>query len=159
MFIYSIEAVRWVTEKKRPFTIVADTSFIRLMKTGPGRAEIYIPSPVTVGRDVRKVFVGTRQRVAKMLQVSRHHVYFADNHSLRSKEYPGGLSFALDGWTSPNHIPFVAITVHLEQKGVPTSMILDIVKLAKRHTGVNLAQAVSDVIHEFCIEDKVSMKK
>jgi hypothetical protein len=37
------------------------------MKTG--RPGYYIPSPVTVSRDVKKVFVKSRQRIAKMLQV------------------------------------------------------------------------------------------
>ena len=39
------------------------------MKTG--RPEIYIPSPETVSRDVRNVFVNVRKRIAKMLQVSK----------------------------------------------------------------------------------------
>lgn len=67
-----MEVVRWVAENKRPFAIVSDKRFHRLMKTGPGRTELYIPSPATVGRDVRKVFVATRQRIAAKLQVSYH---------------------------------------------------------------------------------------
>jgi hypothetical protein len=38
------------------------------MKTG--RPEYHIPSPETVSRDVRNVFVNVRKRIAKMLQVS-----------------------------------------------------------------------------------------
>jgi hypothetical protein len=37
------------------------------MKTG--RPEYYIPSPSTVSRDVKQVFVRVRKRMAKMLQV------------------------------------------------------------------------------------------
>ena len=37
------------------------------MKTG--RPEYYIPSPETISRDVRNVFVNVRKRIAKMLQV------------------------------------------------------------------------------------------
>lgn len=61
------EIVRWVSESMRPFKIVKDRGFQCLMKTG--RPEHYIPSPETVSRDVKKVFVRCRQRIAAMLQV------------------------------------------------------------------------------------------
>ena len=51
------------------------------------------------------------------------------------------MSFATDAWTSPNQRAYVAITVHLEHKGEPISMLLDIVEVAQSHTGVNLAAA------------------
>jgi hypothetical protein len=62
------EIVRWVSESKRPFKIVKDRRFQTLMKTG--RPEYHIPSPETVSRDVRNVFVNARKHIAKMLQVS-----------------------------------------------------------------------------------------
>lgn len=62
------EIVRWVSESLRPFETVNDRGFQNLMKTG--RPEYYIPSPSTVARDVKHVFVKTRQRIARMLQVS-----------------------------------------------------------------------------------------
>ena len=47
--------MRWVAENMRPFSIVKDRGFQSLMKTGhPG---YYIPSPDTVSRDVKRVFV------------------------------------------------------------------------------------------------------
>lgn len=61
------EIVRWVAESKRPFKIVTDRGFRSLMKTG--RPEYSLPSPETVSRDVKKVFVRVRKRIAKMLQV------------------------------------------------------------------------------------------
>jgi hypothetical protein len=64
----SAEIVRWVAESMRPFKIVKDRGFQSLMKTG--RPDYYIPSPETVSRDVKKVFVRCRQRIAKILQVS-----------------------------------------------------------------------------------------
>ncbi|KAG0692504.1 hypothetical protein DFH29DRAFT_788653, partial [Suillus ampliporus] len=93
-----------------------------LMKTG--RPEYYIPSPKTVARDVRQVFVRTRARIARMLQ-----------------DYPGELNFATDVWTLLNHGAFVTVSVHLEHEGQALSMILDIVEVAKSHTGANLAEA------------------
>lgn len=61
--------MRWVSESMRPFEVVADRGFLDLMKTGrPGQ---YVPSPSTVSRDVKRVFVRCRSRIARMLQVSQ----------------------------------------------------------------------------------------
>jgi hypothetical protein len=73
-----------------------------------------------------------------------------------SQSYEGALSFATDAWTSPNHRAFVAVTVHLEEKGVPVSILLDIVEVAHSHSGLNLAAAFANILDEFGISDKVS---
>jgi hypothetical protein len=49
----------------------------------------------------------------------------------------------------------VAITVHLEYQGEPLSMLLDIVEVAKSHTGVNLAAAFAKILEDYGIADKV----
>ena len=66
------------------------------------------------------------------------------------------LSFATDAWTSPNHKAYMAITVHLEQNGVPICLLLDIVEVARSHTGINLAIEFAAVLEDFGIGDKVS---
>jgi hypothetical protein len=71
------------------------------------------------------------------------------------QEHEGALSFATDAWTSPNHKAYVAITVHFEYEGKPIAMLLDLVELAKSHSGVNLAAAFAQVLEEFGISDKV----
>lgn len=71
------------------------------------------------------------------------------------QEYDGKLNFATDAWTSPNHKAFVALTVHLEHEGKPLAMLLDIVEVAKSHTGENLAIALAEVLGMFGITDKV----
>jgi hypothetical protein len=68
------EIVRWVAESKRPFKIVKDRGFQSLMKTG--RPGYHIPSPDTVSRDVKMVFVNVRKRIAKMLQVGSISSHF-----------------------------------------------------------------------------------
>ncbi len=50
----------------------------------------------------------------------------------------------------------MAITVHLEHEGIPICLLLDIVEVARSHTGVNLAIAFADVLNDFGIADKVS---
>ncbi len=66
------------------------------------------------------------------------------------------LSFATDTWTSPNHKPYMAITVHFQKGGVPKSLLLDMVDVRMSHTGKNLASVFERVLREFQIEDKVS---
>ena len=68
IFFHRAEMVWWVAESLWPFSIVEDHGFRSLMKTG--RPEYYIPSAATVSHDVQLVFVCTRNRIAKMLQVS-----------------------------------------------------------------------------------------
>ncbi|TFK81780.1 hypothetical protein K466DRAFT_501565, partial [Polyporus arcularius HHB13444] len=89
-----------------------------------GRPGYWLPSPSTVARDVKVVFARTRTRIAKMLQ-----------------DYDGDISFATDAWTSPNHRAFVAITAHFIHEGAPMSILLDLVEVARSHSGVNLAKA------------------
>ena len=37
----------------------------------------------------------------------------------------------MDAWTSLNHYTYVAITAHLEVKGKPISIVLDVIEVAK----------------------------
>ncbi|KAF8996548.1 hypothetical protein BDZ89DRAFT_892347, partial [Hymenopellis radicata] len=78
------ECVRWVAESFRPFNVVKDRGFLRLIKSG--RPETYVPHPTTVSRDSKVLFAKTRKRLARKLQ-----------------DYEGRISIAVDGWTAPNH--------------------------------------------------------
>ena len=62
-----VEVVCWVAEKMRPFLIVSDQSLLKLLKTR--RPDYCMPSPHTVSRNVKNVFVHCHQRIARMLQV------------------------------------------------------------------------------------------
>lgn len=151
----SAEIVRWVAESMRPFNIVKDRGFDCLMKTG--RPEYKLPSPTTVGRDVRKVFARVQQRVAHWLQARENQqVDFESARLTHKQEYDGELNFATDAWTSPNQKAMVAFTVHFEHQGTPMTMVLDVVEVAKSHSGLNLATAFADMIHELKLETKVS---
>ena len=130
------EIVRWVVESKRPFNIVSDHGFQKLMKMG--RPEYYIPSPATVLCVVKNVFTNAQKHIAKMLQ-----------------EHEGTLSFTTGAWISPNHRVFVVVMVHFENNGVVICMILDVVEVVVSHSGVNLAAAFADLLDEFGVSDKV----
>ena len=69
------------------------------------------------------------------------------------------MNFATDAWTSPNNKAYVAVSIHFENAGVPISMLLDIVEVARSHTGLNLATAFAKILEEFGISDKVRMNK
>ena len=62
-----VHHVRWMVESKRPFALVDDKGYHRNMKEG--RPDHYVPSSSTVSRDVKKVFVGAREEISKLLKV------------------------------------------------------------------------------------------
>ncbi|KAF8547340.1 hypothetical protein OG21DRAFT_1425029 [Imleria badia] len=96
----------------REETSVTNPGFLFITKTG--RPNHYIPCRFTVVHDVCMVFMHTCNRIANML-----------------REYEGKLNLMMDAWTSPNHCAFMAICIHLEKKGVPLTMLLDLVEVAK----------------------------
>jgi hypothetical protein len=49
----------------------------------------------------------------------------------------------------------VAVSVHFKDDGIPISMLLDIVEVARSHSGLNLAAAFAKILEEFGISDKV----
>jgi len=73
------------------------------------------------------------------------------------QDHPGDLNFVTDAWTSPNHKAFIAITIHFKSKGVPISMLLDMVEVAESHSGLTLVRMFSQVLDEdeFGISKKV----
>ena len=62
----------------------------------------------------------------------------------------------MDAWTSPNSKAYIAVTIHLEQNGVPLCMLLDLVEVAESHSGLNLGLAFAKILNNFRITDKVS---
>ena len=51
----------------------------------------------------------------------------------------------------------MAITIHLLCDGKPLQMVLDVIELAKAHTGRNMAKAVANTLKEFGITRKVCL--
>jgi len=128
-------------------------------RVGPNSWSPYnhIPSAETLSCDVKKVFAHVRKRIAKMLQVRIIQLALLELKciDIPFQEHEGTLSFTTDAWTSPNHKAYVAITVHFEHEGNPIAMLLDLVEVAKSHSGVNLATAFAEVLEEFSVSDKV----
>lgn len=139
----SVATARWCSESARPFTIVKDRCFKWLQREGhPDR---YIPTREQVSLDVKKLYQKSKKRLASELQA-----------------FDGELALALDCWTSPNHRPWMSISVSRLRKredGVeePVTHILDFVELPCSHTGRNMAECVVKVLKEYGIENKVSI--
>ena len=63
----------------------------------------------------------------------------------------------MDAWTSPNHKVYVTVTIHFEHMGKAMVMLLDIVKVSKSHSGVNLVNTFAKVLSDFGISNKVRL--
>ncbi len=50
------------------------------------------------------------------------------------------------------------MTVHFEQNGQPVCFLLDLVEVAKSHSGINLVAAFVKILEDFGIENKVSLQ-
>ena len=122
---------------------------------------MHIPSSQTVACDTQVVFEQVKGRIANMLQVSSIQDDLILIGLLKSKikqDYNGHLNFATDAWTSLNSHACVALTVHFERKGEAVALLLDIVKVAKSHSGVNLGKSFANVLRDFGISDKVTIR-
>ena len=72
-----------------------------------------------------------------------------------AQEYDGDLNFTTDCWTAPNHRPFVAVLVHFEWQGAGICIPLDVVEVAKSHTGAELGDAFAQMLVDFGLQEKV----
>ncbi|KAF8718330.1 hypothetical protein AX14_011894 [Amanita brunnescens Koide BX004] len=131
-----INHVGWMCKSKRPFVIAKDRGYHQNMKTG--RPHQYIPSPETISQDVRVVFVEARKHMSRLL-----------------KAHDGRFHFATDCWTAPNRRAYMAVTIQFATEGVVKEWLLDIVEVARSHTGVQLATTFADILDAFSICDKV----
>lgn len=130
---YSATRVRylltlWCARRHRPFTIMEDPEFRELLRML--YPKVKVPSRKTVSRDVRKIVVDGRERVqAKLLS------------------HPGKLHICVDGWTSPNVIAFLGVTVHWQEVHEIQHLILDFIKYAPPFPFF-----VSATLFTFCME-------
>jgi hypothetical protein len=131
----------WVAHRNRPFSIVEDSELLDIFYDL--NSKVVTPSLYTVSRDVKEIFQMSRVKVVEILKVCTCLcVAIMIMCLIMVKAYPGKLHLCADGWTSPNVIAFIGITVHWVSEGQIMSLILDFVKYAKP---VVLCQHVSHV--------------
>ncbi len=58
----------WVTRCHRPYAIVADDELLAIFRML--YAQVEVPHPTTLSRDVKEIFLIAQKNVAHMLQVS-----------------------------------------------------------------------------------------
>jgi hypothetical protein len=138
--------------------MIDDEEFHEIVEMLNSDAKVH--SRHTVARDIHDMYGRARSIVAERLQ----------NQKCR-------LHIALDGWTSPNVISYVSVTVkYINAAGELQGHILDFVKyvhtyavfcsgnflstdtfcrMSKSHTGVNLAHLLTELLESFGIEQKV----
>lgn len=99
----------WCSRCHRPFAIVEDPELhVLLCMLYP---KVEVPSRKTVSRDVRKIVEDACEHVkAKLLGL------------------PGKVYICVDGWTSPNVIAFLDVTVHWQEGSKIQHLILDFIK-------------------------------
>ena len=123
-----------MSESNHPFKIIEDWGFLNLMKMG--RPGYYIPSATTVSQDVKLVFGRTHERIAKILKVLLVHQKERKELTIY-QEYDGLINLITDCWTLPNHIAYMALISQFEVKGVPITIVLDMVELPKASLDVS----------------------
>jgi hypothetical protein len=151
-FRYLVAA--WSARRARPFAIIEDEDLrdILIML----RSTIEIHSRQTVARDISDMYMRSRNVIALHLQSVKHRLHIG-----------------LDGWTSPNVISFLGVTVQYFDKGDICAFVLDFVKygtflihvqsfnlismcrMTERHTGEHLARRLEELLKSFGIEHKV----
>ena len=68
----------------------------------------------------------------------------------------GDINFTTNTWTLLNHKAYIALSAHFHLKGKLVALLLDIVEVARPHTGRNIAEAPAEIFKAFGIAEKVS---
>ncbi|KAF6744967.1 hypothetical protein DFP72DRAFT_782724, partial [Ephemerocybe angulata] len=96
---HRIKAVLWVVRTRRSYAILEDKELREIFHMlYPQCIDI---SRHTISRDVIEIHAMSQVFIADMLKVR-----------FLPFKYPGRLHIAADGWTSPNVISFIGVTVH-----------------------------------------------
>lgn len=68
----------------------------------------------------------------------------------------GLVHISFDGWTAKNQLPLYGIACFCrDNEGKPVKLILGTPEISQRHTGINIAQVVYNVLERFHITDKI----
>ncbi|CAI2196506.1 16980_t:CDS:1, partial [Funneliformis geosporum] len=63
---------------------------------------------------------------------------------------PGKVSFTSDMWTASNGHAFLSLTIHyIDSDWQLKNFLLDIIPFSIRHTGINMADAIMNVLYEY----------
>lgn len=129
----------WIITDGISFHQVESVKLKALLAYLQPRCETHIPSHQTVGRTVGEIYDKVLGTVTETL------------HSAITK-----INISFDLWTSTNKLALLGLVAHfINDAGEPTTTLLSLPRQKGRHTGVNLAETVGDVIAEFHLEEKL----
>ncbi|KAJ5240577.1 uncharacterized protein N7469_002168 [Penicillium citrinum] len=126
----------WIISTCQPFICVEQPSFRAMLRSVD--LEASIPSADTVSRrlDLRLDALDGELRILMALASS--------------------IALSLDGWTSQNSLPMLAINAHWMSSAFQQHRAcIDFVEITGNHSGENLANIVATVLERFHISDKV----
>ncbi|KIJ42622.1 hypothetical protein M422DRAFT_147370, partial [Sphaerobolus stellatus SS14] len=126
----------WVARRHRPFKIVEDPELIEIFKML--YSKVMTPSRFMVARDVDEIFTTTKAHVKQYLI-----------------DMDGKVHVVVDGWTAPQVISFLGITVQFVKNGQIRSFILDFIRLLEGHTGEYLAEKLAECLNDYGLSNKV----
>jgi hypothetical protein len=119
-----------------PFSLVEAESF-RFMMARITR--VPMPSRDALRNEIRGMYQQGRVALRRVLQ-----------------EVPGAISLAVDAWTSPNNLPFIAIVGHwITREWELRCVLLDFRLLDGTHSGVRLAEEVFGCLEELHITKRI----
>ncbi|KAJ3519443.1 hypothetical protein NMY22_g13198 [Coprinellus aureogranulatus] len=133
---HRLRIVLWVARRSRAYSIIEDEELQDIFRDLHANCES--PSRHTLSRDVIKVHGLTKEAVVEMLVTIDSSIHVA-----------------ADGWTSPNTIAYIGVTIHYVEKGAMVTLVLDFVRLTKAHTGEYLASKLAECLQDFKIDDRV----
>ncbi|CAG8833149.1 5766_t:CDS:2, partial [Cetraspora pellucida] len=78
-----------------------------------------------------------------------------DEVKLTLNQVSGKVAFTSDLWTASNGISFLSLTIHyVDTSWKLKCFLLDIIPMKEQHTGINIANALMDILDENCISEK-----
>ena len=129
--------VIWIIDNQQPFNVVENKKFIEMMNVFDPRYR-----------------VPDRHQIKEMtiLEFNKRR----SNIKYDLNKIPGKVSFTADMWTSTmSSESYLGLTIHyINQDWDLQRFLLDIVPFKTRHTGVNIANAISNVLEEFNLINK-----
>ncbi|EXX60023.1 zinc finger BED domain-containing protein 4-like [Rhizophagus irregularis DAOM 181602=DAOM 197198] len=129
--------VIWIIDNQQPFSVVENEKFIEMM-------HIFDP----------RYKIPDRHQIKEMIIDEfneRHSNIGYDLQKISSK-----VSFTADMWTSTiSSEAYLGLTIHyIDQNWVLRHFLLDIIPFKVRHTGINMAAAITNVLNEFNLAGK-----
>jgi hypothetical protein len=119
-----------------PFRIADSIQFRRLVHMLRPTADV--PSPVTLRRDLKLRAEREREKIKTELATANK------------------ISLALDAWTSPNHLSFLAIVAYfITSDWKYKNILIGFEHLRGRHTGIYLSDVTQDVLDKYNLYDKL----